>query len=103
MTRGGGASRGFPSTSTRDPQTDRAYLRTLHISCLHLLAAAAADDTGFQRIVIEGFLKLLAGPVEPRHDGPDRHAQGLRRVLVGKPFDVDQEDDLAMQRGQLFD
>src|ERR1700682_3469122 len=101
MPRGGAASRGFPSSSAHGRQTDRAYPRIPDTSRLHLMAAVAADDTGFQRVVIEGFLQLLARPVESGHDSPHRHAQRRRGVLVSETFDVAQQDDLAVQRGEL--
>src|ERR1700687_2798736 len=102
MLRGGAASRGFPSSSARGRQNDRACPSTHYISCLHLLSAVGADDTGFQRIVIEGFLELLARPVQAGHDCPYRHPERRGGVLVGEPFDGDQEDDLAAPPGELL-
>ena len=67
------------------------------------MSAVAVDDTRFDRVVIEGFLKLLPRAVQARHHGADGDAKRLRRVLVGKPLDVDQEDNLSMQRRQLLD
>src|SRR5439155_173659 len=93
-----------PYRSTLDRRSGRACQNTLRISCLwHLLHAAWAHDTRFDGVVIEGFLELLAGPVESRHDRPDRHSEGVRGVLVGETFDVDEEHDFAVQRGELVD
>ena len=61
------------------------------------------DNTGFDGIVKEGSLKLLPGAVQARHYRADGHAQSLGRVLVGKAFNVDQENHLAMERRELLD
>ena len=48
-------------------------------------------------------MKLLAGPVKARHDRPDRNSQRLGGILVREAFDIDQKDDLAVERRELLD
>ena len=48
-------------------------------------------------------MKLLPGPVEAGHDGPDRNPEDGGGVLVGETLDVDQEHDLTVERVELLD
>src|SRR5258708_2271864 len=101
----GGAARRPPRwRSTPGPRTGRAWLHSPGNSSLgYLPHAAGAHDTGFNGIVIERFLELLAGPVQARHDRPDRHTQRVRCILIREAFNVDQNHHLAVERRQLLD
>src|SRR5258707_6444824 len=84
------------SWSSRRTQSSQSYISGSPIQ-------TAADDARFHGICEEVFLELLAGAVEARHDGPDRHPEDVRRVLVGEAFDVDQEHHLAVEGVELLD
>src|SRR5918995_7119023 len=63
-----------------------------------IVAASLGSPPGRQAGSVETVLHALAGAVEPAHDGANRDAEHLCRLLIVEPVHVDELEHLAVLR-----